>query len=171
MPSFIACWWWPAERLKLRKYFINDKQTTHKTLWIMTFKPFSPEKYLFTMTLTVSIEQREKVNLFRPNIPQKQKHRFMSLSPYCHVVRLNGPSAYIRTPLLKGGCVTGGWGGGIKGWEITGCIGVSCPWWKTVSKNSLTSLGCASVYLTIKPWSVFRDIISRLSWRFLSNLG
>ncbi len=51
------------------------------------------------MTLTVSIEQLKKVNLFKPNAPQRQKHRFVSHSPYCPVVRLNGPRAYIRTPL------------------------------------------------------------------------
>ncbi len=76
---------------------ISGHHCTHETLWIKTFKPFSPEMYLFAMTLTVSIEQREKENLFRPNTPQR--HRFMSHSPYCHVVRLNGPSAYICTPL------------------------------------------------------------------------
>ncbi len=75
------------------------KKTTHKTLWIMTFKPFSPEKYLFVMTLAVSIEPLKKVNLFKPNTPQRQKRRFVSHSPYCPVVRLNGPRAYIRTPL------------------------------------------------------------------------
>ncbi len=65
----------------------------------MTFKPFSPEEYLFIMTLVASIEQFKKVNLFKPNTPQRQKHRFVSHSPYCPVVRLNGPMAYIRTPL------------------------------------------------------------------------
>ncbi len=65
----------------------------------MTLKPFSPEKYFFIMTLTVSIEQFEKVNLFKPNTRQSQKHRFVSHSLYCPVVRLNGPRAYIRTPL------------------------------------------------------------------------
>ncbi len=94
-----ACRWWPAERLKLRKYFRNDNKTTHKTLCIMIFKPFSPKKYLFIMTLTVSIEKFEKVNLFRPNTPQRQTQRFVSHSPYCPVHRLNGPRAYIRTPL------------------------------------------------------------------------
>ncbi len=63
----------------------------------MTFEPFSPEKYLFTMA--VSIEQCEKVNLFKPSTHQRQKHRFMSHSPYCPVVRLNGLRAYIRTLL------------------------------------------------------------------------
>ncbi len=65
----------------------------------MTFKPFSLDKYLFIMTLTVSTEQFEKANLFKPNTPQRQKHRFVSHSPYCPVVRLDGPRAYIRTPL------------------------------------------------------------------------
>ncbi len=65
----------------------------------MTFKPLSPEKHLFVMTLAVSIEPFKKVNLFKPNTPQSQKHRFVSHSPYCPVVRLNGPRAYIRTPL------------------------------------------------------------------------
>ncbi len=65
----------------------------------MTFKPFSPDRYLFIMTLTVSIEQCETVNLFKPNTPQRQMHRFFSHSPYNPVVSLNGPSAYIRTPL------------------------------------------------------------------------
>ncbi len=96
-----ACCGWPAERHKLRKYFINDKKTTNKTLWIMNFKPFSPETYLFIMTLRVSIEQCEKLYLLKPNRPQRQKHRFMSHSPYCPVARLNGPRAYIRTPLYK----------------------------------------------------------------------
>ncbi len=65
----------------------------------MTFKVFSPHKYLFIMTLTVSIKQCDKVNLFKPNTPKRQKHRFVSHSPYCPVVRLNGPRAYIRIPL------------------------------------------------------------------------
>ncbi len=65
----------------------------------MTFKAFSPEKYLFVMTLTGSIQQFKKVRLFKPNTPQRQMHRFVSHSPYCPVVRLNGPRAYIRTPL------------------------------------------------------------------------
>ncbi len=65
----------------------------------MTFKPFSPDRYLFIKTLTVSIEQCEKVNLFKPNTPQRQMHRFLPHSPYCPVVNLNGPRAYIRTPL------------------------------------------------------------------------
>ncbi len=65
----------------------------------MTFKPFSPHKYLFIMTLTISIEQFEKVDLFKPNTPQRQKHRFVSHAPYCPVARLNGPRAYIRTSL------------------------------------------------------------------------
>ncbi len=65
----------------------------------MNFKAFSPHKYLFIITLTVSIKQCEKVNLFKPNTPQRQKHSFVSNSPYCPVVRLNGPRAYIRTPL------------------------------------------------------------------------
>ncbi len=67
----------------------------------MAFNPFSPEKYLFIMTLTVSIEQFEKVNLFKQSTPQRQTHRFVSHSPYCPVVRLNGPRAYIRTPLYS----------------------------------------------------------------------
>ncbi len=33
----------------------------------MTFKAFSPHTYLFIVTLTFSIKQREKVNLFKPN--------------------------------------------------------------------------------------------------------
>ncbi len=57
----------------------------------MAFKPFSPDKYLFIKTLTVSIEQCEKVNLFKPSTPQRQKHRFVSHS--------HEPRAYIRTPL------------------------------------------------------------------------
>ncbi len=65
----------------------------------MTFKVFLPHKYLFIMTLTVGITQCKKVNLFKPNTPKRQKHRFVSHSPYCPVVRLNGPRAYIRTPL------------------------------------------------------------------------
>ncbi len=67
----------------------------------MTFEPFSLRKYLFIMTLTVSIKQCEKVNLFKPNTPMRQRHRFVSHSPYCPVVRLNGPRAYIRTPLYS----------------------------------------------------------------------
>ncbi len=39
----------------------------------MTFKAFLPAKYLFIKTLTVSIEQFQKVNLFKPNTPQRQK--------------------------------------------------------------------------------------------------
>ncbi len=31
----------------------------------------------------------------------RQRHRFVSHSPYYPVVRLNGPSAYIRTPLYN----------------------------------------------------------------------
>ncbi len=31
-----------------------------------------------------------------------QRNRFVSHSPYCPVVRLNGPRAYIRTPLYDG---------------------------------------------------------------------
>ncbi len=65
----------------------------------MTFKAFSPHKFLFIMTLTVSIKQCEKMNLFNQYTPKRQKHRFVSHSPYCPVVRLNGPRAYIRTPL------------------------------------------------------------------------
>ncbi len=65
----------------------------------MTFKPFLPGKYLFIMTLTVRIKQCEKVNSFKPKTPQGQTHRFESHSPYCPVARLNGPRAYIRTPL------------------------------------------------------------------------
>ncbi len=65
----------------------------------MTIKAFSPHRYLFKITLTVGIKQCEKVNLFKLNTPKRQKHRFVSHSPYCPVVRLNGPRAYIRTPL------------------------------------------------------------------------
>ncbi len=65
----------------------------------MNFKAFSPHKYLFIMTLTASIKWCEKVNLFKPNTPQRQKDRFVSHSPYYPVVRLNAPRAYIRTPL------------------------------------------------------------------------
>ncbi len=62
----------------------------------MTVKTFSPHKYLFIMTLTVSIKQCEKANLFKPNTPKRQKHRFVSHSSYCPVVRLKGLRAYIR---------------------------------------------------------------------------
>ncbi len=99
MLSPITCRCWPTERLKRRKYLMNDKKTTHKALWTMTFKPFSPNKYLFIMTLAVSIELCEKVNLFKPNTPQRQTHRFKSRSPYCPAASLNGPRAYIRIPL------------------------------------------------------------------------
>ncbi len=47
----------------------------------MTSKPYSHDKYLFIMTLTVRIKKYEKVNEFKPNTPQRQKHRFMSHSP------------------------------------------------------------------------------------------
>ncbi len=47
----------------------------------MTSKPYSPDKYLFVMTLTVRIKKCEKVNVFKPNTPQRQKHRFVSHSP------------------------------------------------------------------------------------------
>ncbi len=33
------------------------------------------------MTLTIRIKQCEKVDVFKPNTPQRQKHRFMSYSP------------------------------------------------------------------------------------------
>ncbi len=71
----------------------------------MTLNPFSPEKYLFVMTLTVRIKQCEKVNLFKSNTIQMLKHRFMPHSPYY-------PTAYIRTPLNKqpGGVVGGVFG-------------------------------------------------------------
>ncbi len=64
----------------------------------MTLKAFSLHKYLFILTLTVSIKQCKKVNLFKPNTPKRQKHRFVSHSPYYHIVRLNGPRPYIRKP-------------------------------------------------------------------------
>ncbi len=39
------------------------------------------EKYVFVVTLTVSTEQYENVNLFKPNTPQWQKCHFMSHPP------------------------------------------------------------------------------------------
>ncbi len=57
MLSRIACRCCPAERLKRRKYLINDKNYSQS---VVTFKPFSPDKYLFIMTLTVGIEQCKK---------------------------------------------------------------------------------------------------------------
>ncbi len=67
----------------------------------MTLKPFSLAKYPFIMTLTVGIEQCEKVNLFKPNTPQNQTRRFKSHAPLRHVARLNEPRAYIQTPLYS----------------------------------------------------------------------
>ncbi len=65
----------------------------------MTFKTFYPDKYLFVISLTVSIDQCEKVNLFNPNTPQGQTHRVKSHTPYCPAARLHGPRVYIRTSL------------------------------------------------------------------------
>ncbi len=69
----------------------------------MTLNPFSPEKNLFVLTLTVRIEQCEKGTY--TNTIQMLKHRFMPHCPYY-------PTAYIRTPLYK---QPGGVGGGYMG--------------------------------------------------------
>ncbi len=43
----------------------------------MTFKPFSPHKYLFIMTLTVSIKQSEKSELILA------KYTYEAKAPFC----------------------------------------------------------------------------------------
>ncbi len=71
MLSPIKCHWWPAELLKFRKYFINDKSkllTKRCESW-----PSSHFHHLLIMTWTVNFEQCEKVNLLKPNTHHRGK--------------------------------------------------------------------------------------------------
>ncbi len=81
----------------------------------MTFKRFSPHKYLFIMTLTVSIKQCEKVNIYKPNTPfcvplpvlsRYQAERAQGLYPDTTVqeneVEITGDGAYETLESLTG---------------------------------------------------------------------
>ncbi len=115
--------------------------------------------------LALNIEK--KVNLIKAKYTSEAKAPLYVPLPVLPRGQAERAQCLYPDPTVKGVCVIWGWGGGIKGREITGCIGVGCPWWRTVSKNSLTSSACASGSLTITPRSVFRGIIWRMSWRFL----